>query len=179
MHFVEFMEVNVRSLDDFDLSDLHVLDGINRGHFLGNSLFNHLTGEEVKDSGDVSLCDFLGNDIVNSLADNLLLGSKGIVSLALLVGGLSGESNNKDTKDISVLSLDIGDGLDQSFSLLDEGAKLVPGGINTIERSQSLSSFGLINNEFNLSPVEAILVGSEVSLHLGDDSAFDAILDFF
>jgi hypothetical protein len=42
-----------------------------------------------------------------------------------------------------------------------------------------LSAFGLIDDEFDFSPVVAVLVGSEVGLHGGDDSAFDAVLYFF
>ena len=85
VHFAELVEVNVRSLDDLDFSDLDVLDWIDRADLLGDFLLNDFTGEEVKDLSCVGLRDFLGNDFVDFSADNFLLGAKGIIGLALLV----------------------------------------------------------------------------------------------
>jgi glycosylphosphatidylinositol transamidase (GPIT) subunit GPI8 len=73
MHFTEFVEIDVRSLDNFDFSNLDVLDGVNRGNLLSDLLLDDLTGEEVKDLGSVGFSNFLGNDIVDSLSDDLLL----------------------------------------------------------------------------------------------------------
>jgi hypothetical protein len=179
VHFAELVEINVGSLDDLDLSDLNVLDGVDGGDLLGDLLLNNLTGEEIKDLGSVGLGNLLGNDVVDSLSDDLLLGRKGVVGLSLLVGRLPGEGNHEDSEDISVLRLDILDGFNKGLSLLDEGAKLVTSDVDTIERGDGLSAFGLINNQLDFSPVEAVLVGSQISLHLFDDSALDAVFDLF
>jgi hypothetical protein len=41
-----------------------------------------------------------------------------------------------------------------------------------------LSSFSLIDNQFNFSPVEAILIGCKISLQLTDNSTLNAVFDF-
>ena len=179
VHIVELGVIDVGSLDDLDLSDLNVLDGVNRRDILGDLLLNNLAGEQVEDLSDVGFGNFLGNDVVNSLADNLLLGRKGIVGLALLVEGLFGEANHKHSKDISVAGLNIRDSLNESLSLLDQGADFVLGGVNTVEAGDGLSTFSLVDDQLDFSPVEAVLVGSKISLHLRDDSSFDAIFDLF
>jgi hypothetical protein len=86
MHFIKFVEIKVRSLDNFYLSDLNVLDWINRTDLLGNLLLNDLTGEKVKDLSGISLSNFFGNDLVDFPSYYFLLRAKSIVSLALLIG---------------------------------------------------------------------------------------------
>lgn len=179
MHLTEFVEVNIGSLDNFDFSDLNVLDWVNRGDFLGDLLLNDLTGEQVQHLSSVGLSDLFGDDVVDSFADDLLLGGQSIVGFAFLVGRLTGEGNHKDSKDVSVLRFNIRNSLNESFSLLDQGAKLVTGSVNTIETGDGLSALGLIDNKFDFAPVEAVLIGGEVSLHLTDNSAFNAVFDFF
>jgi hypothetical protein len=69
--------------------------------------------------------------------------------------------------------------LNQSFSLFDEGGELVTGDVNPIKACESLSTLSLVNDKLDLSPVEAILVGSQIGLQGGNDSSFDAVLYFF
>jgi hypothetical protein len=179
VHFAKLVEINVRSLDDLDLSDLDVLDGVDGGDLLGDLLLNDLTGEEVEDLSGVGFSHFLSDNVVDSLSDDFLLGGKSVVGLSLLVGGLPGEGNHEHSQDISVLGLDVLDGLNQGLSLLDEGAQLVTSNVNTVEGSDGLSAFGLIDDQLDFSPVEAVLVGSEIGLHLFDNSALDAVFDLF
>lgn len=179
VHLAKLVEVDVGPLDDLDLSDLDVLDGVDGRDLLGDLLLDDLAGEQVEDLGNVGFGNLLRDDVVDSLADDLLLGRKSVVGLSLLVGGLAGEGNHEHSEDISVLRLDVRDGFDESFSLLDQGAELVSSGVDSVEGGDGLSAFGLINNELDLSPVEAVLVGSEIGLHLRDDSSLDAIFDLF
>jgi hypothetical protein len=73
VHFVKLVEIKVRSLDDFDLSDLDVLNGIDRTDFLGDLLFNDLTGEEIEDLGGVGFGNFFCDDFVDLSSDDFLL----------------------------------------------------------------------------------------------------------
>ena len=41
------------------------------------------------------------------------------------------------------------------------------------------SSFGVIDNEFDFSPSESVLIWGQIRLHLGDNSSSDCIFDFF
>ena len=179
MHFAELVEVDIGSLDDLDLSDLDVLDGVDGGDLLGDLLLNDLAGEEVEDLGGIGLGDLLGNDVVDSLSDDFLLGGEGVVGFSLLVGGFAGESDHEDSQHISVLGLDVLDGFNKGLALLDERAELVTGDIHTIEGGDGLSAFGLVDDELDFSPVEAVLVRGEISLHLFDDSALDAVFHLF
>jgi hypothetical protein len=42
-----------------------------------------------------------------------------------------------------------------------------------------LSAFGLVDDQLDLAPMETVLVGSKVGLHLGDYTPFNAVFDFF
>lgn len=86
VHLAELVEVDVGSLDDLDLADLDVLDGVDGRDFLGDLLLNDLTGEQVEDLSHAGLVNLLGNDVVDSLSDDLLLRSLSVVGLSLLVG---------------------------------------------------------------------------------------------
>jgi len=179
VHFVKFVEIEVRSLDNFYLSDLNVLDGIDGTDLLGNLLLDDLTGEKVKDLSGIDFWDFFGNDFVDLSSDDLLLWAKSIVSLTLLVGRLSSEGNDEYSQNIAVLRFNIRNGLNECFSLFDEWAELISGGVNTIETGDGLSSFSLVDDEFDFSPMEGILVGCKISLHLWYNSSLNAIFNFF
>ena len=178
MHFAEFVEVDVGSGDDFNFSNLDVLDGIDGGDFLADLLLDSFTGEEVEDLSDIGLADLFGNDIIDSFSDDLLLRAEGIVGFSFLVGRFPGEGDHEDSEEVSILSLDFTDGFDECFSLLDERAELISGGVDTVERGDCVSSLGLIDNEFDLSPMEGVLIGGQISLHLSYNSSLDAVFDF-
>ena len=165
VHLVELVVVDVGSLDDLDFSDLDVLDGVDGGDVLGDLLLDDLAGEHLEDVSDVGLGDLLGDNIADSFADDLLLGRKGVVSFALLVGGLLGEGDHEHSQDVSVDGLDVTHGLDEGLALLDQRADLVLGGVHAVETGDGLSALGLVNNQLDLPPVEAVLVGGEISLH--------------
>jgi hypothetical protein len=179
MHFVEFVEINIGSLNDFNLSDLDILDGVNRRNLLGDLLLNDLTGEKIENLSGVSLGNLLSNNIVYSLSDDLLLRSQSVVGLSLLVWRLTSKSNHEDSKNVSVRCLDVLNGFDECLSLFNERAEFVTSDIDSVETGEGLSSFGLVDDKFNFSPMEAVLVGSKVSLHLSNNSTLDAIFDFF
>ena len=73
VHFVKFVEIEIGSLNNFDLSDFNVLNGIDGADFFGDLLFNYFTGEEVEDLGSVGLSNFFGDDFINLLSDDFLL----------------------------------------------------------------------------------------------------------
>ena len=64
------------------------------------------------------------------------------------------------------MRLDVLDGFNECLSLLDERAQLIAGDIDSVEGSDGLPAFGLIDDEFDFSPVEAVLVGGKIGLHL-------------
>ena len=73
MHLIEFVEIEVRSLDHFYLSDLDVLNGIDGTDFLGDLLFDDFTGEKIEDLGGVGFGNFFCDDFVDLSSDDFLL----------------------------------------------------------------------------------------------------------
>ena len=179
VHFRQLWGIDLWSLDDFDLSDLYVLHWVNVRDLLSDLLLNSLWSEQLQNVSCVWLGHFLGNDLVDLSSDGLLLGWLGVVSLGLLTGWLSGEGNSEGSQDITILGLNILDGFDEGFSLLDQWAELVSGHVNTVEWSEGLSSFSGIHDELNFSPMERILVWGKIRLHLRNNSAFNAVFDLF
>lgn len=53
MHFTQFVEINIGSLDDFNLSHLDISHGVNWRNFLGDLLLNNLTCEKIQDLGGI------------------------------------------------------------------------------------------------------------------------------
>lgn len=88
-----------------------------------------------------------------------MLGSQSIVGLSLLIGRFPSEGNHKYSYYVSVVGLAVLDSFDECSSLLDQGRKLVSGGVDSIKAGQSVSASGFINNKFNFPPCEGILVG--------------------
>lgn len=178
VHFSKLGGIDLGSLDNLDLSDSDIADWIDGGDFLGDLFLKNLTGEEIEKVGGGGLGDFLIDHIVDSFSDFLLLRGKSIVSFSLLGWGFPGESNHENSDDISITGLAVLDGLNKSSSLLNEGRELISGGVNTIEAGKSITASGLINDEFDFSPGESILVGGKIGLNSSDNSASDAILYF-
>ena len=179
MKFGQFGGINFWPLNDLDFSYSDVLDGIDGIDFLGDLLLDDFGSEQVEDLGGSRLGDFLGDDFVHAASDFLLLGTQCVVGLLLLVMRFAGEGNRENPDDISIRRSAVLDAFDKGLAFLNEGAELVTSHVNTIEAAQSISSSGLINDQTNFSPGEVILVGSEISLATSDNSASDAILDFF
>ena len=85
---VEFSQLGVidfGSLDDLNLSNSDILDGVDGVDFSGDFLLHNFGGEEVEDLGGVSLGDFLRDDFVHASPDFFLLGAEGIIGLLFLV----------------------------------------------------------------------------------------------
>ena len=178
MKFSQLSGVDFWPLDNFYFSYSDVLDRVDGIDFLGDLLLDDFGSEQVEDLGGSGFGDFLGDDFVHAASDFLLLGAQCIVGLLLLVMRFPSEGNGENCDDISIGRSAILNTFNKGFAFLNEGTKLVTSHVNTIEAAQSISSSGLINDQTNFSPGEVILIGSEVSLATGDDSASDAILDF-
>ncbi len=73
MHFSKLEEINLRSLDNLNLSNFDVLDWINSGNFLGDLLLDDIGSEKIQNVGGTSLGDFLADNVADSSSDFLLL----------------------------------------------------------------------------------------------------------
>lgn len=179
MHLSELVLINFWSLNDFDLSDFNVLNWINVRNFFGNFFLNNFRSEKLKDFSSIGFSDFLSNDLVHFSSDWLLLWRLSIIGFALLVGWFSGKGNSEYSQNVSILRFTVLNGFNECFSFFDQRAEFISGHVNAVERCDGLSSLSLINNKFDFSPVESILVGSKIWLIGRYNSSFDTIFDFF
>lgn len=179
MHLRELDTVNLGSLDNLDFSDSNILDGIDGGHLLSDLLLNELRGEQVQDLVGVGFRDLLGDDLVNSVTDRLLLRAESVVGLALLVEGFLGKGDSENSKHITILRLDVLDCLDKSFALLNKGAELVASHVDSVEAGECISASGVIDDELDLSPSIGVLSWCEICLHSLNNSALNAVFNLF
>lgn len=74
----------------------------------------------------------------------------------------SGESNAEHPDDVAVVGLGLSEGLDQRVPLLDEGAKLVSGDVQTVVVGVAVVALHLFALDAHLSP--GLLVGVTVQV---------------
>ena len=178
VHLGKFVLINFWSLNHFDLSDFNVLHWIDVWDFFGYFFLDNFWCKKLQHISGVRFGNFFGDDFVHFSSDWLLLGWLGIVGFTFLVWWLSGESYGENSQDVSILRFTILNCLNKSFSLFNEWAKLISGHVDSIKGSDSLSSFSLVDDQFDFSPMESILIGGEIRLICWYDSTFDAVLNF-
>ena len=178
MNFSKFSVVELWSLKDFDFSHSNVSNWIDGINFLCNFLFNCFTGKKTEKFGSISIGNLFVDDFINSSSNLFLLRSQSIVCFLLLSLGFSGECNNKYSNNISILGFTVLYGLDQCFSFFYQRRKLISSHINTIETCKSISASCFINNKFDFSPSESILIRSKISLISCYNSTSNTIFNF-
>lgn len=170
--------INLGSLDDLDLADLDVLDGVDLGGLLLDLVVDDLGGEGPQNLSHVALSDFLVEDLDDFLPDGLDLGGEGVGGLALLALGGLREGDREDSEDVPVLGLAVAVGLDESPPLLDEEAQLVPGGVQPVEAGLGVLAFNIVDDEADFPPeVAAGLAGGQIGLKVRHHSAPDGSID--
>lgn len=144
--------VDLGSLQDLDLGDGGVLDGVD--HFalvaeLGGEGLVHAPGHEALDLLGGGLA---GDVVVDSLPDGShLLGSR-VRGLALLLIESGSESNDEDSEDVSVGGFDLNHAFDQGLPFVDELVELVSSHAHPVKRCQAVLSVNLVDNQLDFSP---------------------------
>ena len=118
VHFNQLAEIELGSLEDLDLSDIDVLDGVDIVAGLFDGLANHFRGELLDKFLHVARGSFLGHDFKHLLANLLDLSSLSIGSLADLVRAALGEGNGEETEEVSIGGLDIDVGFNNGLPFL-------------------------------------------------------------
>jgi len=104
----------------------------------------------------------LHHDLLHFCADKLLLGVLGIAGSLDLSLVASCECNAEHSDEIAVLGLGLHKGLDGSVPLLDEGAELVSGDVDTVEVRVAVEALHFFDLDTDLSP--GLLVGFTVQI---------------
>ncbi len=154
-------EVELGGLEDLDLADEDVLEGVGAlaglQHLLADELRDELLDEVLEVAGGG-----LGDDGGHLGADGLLLGGHAVRGLAELVGAASRESEDEHAELVAVGGAHIHGGLDESRPLLNKGAKAVHSDVHAVEVGEANLALSVLNAKADLAET-LVLVLVEVS----------------
>jgi len=91
------------------------------------------------------------------------LGFVGVGGLAELVWGLGGETEDEDTEEETIGSLDVDVGFDQVLPFTDVVALLVAGHVHTVENCVAVAALDILNFELEFSPGDWFFLLGEIS----------------
>jgi len=140
------------------------------GDLLGELINVVKLGNEI---GEIGGGSFLGDDVDDSLSDELDLLMLSITGLSGLVLLSAGESSDEDSQNITILGLGFAVSVDQSLPFSDELAESVSGHIHSVEVGHAGSSLDIFDRELDLSP--AVSVVTQFSIRGFDDSSLQVI----
>jgi hypothetical protein len=112
----------------------------------------------------VTLGSLFVHDLEHLLADSADLTRLSVASRSSsLVLLLLGESNSKQTQDVSIRSADIDGTFDQGLPLADQGAQLVTSHVHAVEVGEDVSSLNILSNQSDLAEGLAFITTVEFS----------------
>jgi len=148
-------------LEDFDLAEEAVGEGIDSLRLTFNLLSNGV-GDEFNDKIlEINGCGFAGDDLEHLLADLLNLRSFGIAGLTN-GGHLLGEGDGEDAEEIAIEGFHVNVGLNESLPLLDVETELIGSEIHTVEVGEAVLSLNVLNAKLDGS-VGLVLVLVQIS----------------
>lgn len=109
------------------------------------------------------------------LADQLLLRVLGVAGSLYLLSVSAGEAKAENTDEVAVLGLGLSKAFDKGVPLLDKGAKLITGNVNSVEVGVAVETFNFLALELDLSPVHIVSVTVQVSLGDFEDTSTEGV----
>ena len=168
VHLKELWDVESWLLQDLDLLDVDLVEGVGWGGGLGD-VGGHWVGEKLGDdatdigvgnlkvilvlrfSNKVIKADdkthLTAHDVHHLLADGVDLGGLGVGGLLNLVLSSLGETNTEEAELVAVGGGAVDVGLDLGLPLLDDGALLVTGQLHTVEVGEASITLDLLADE--------------------------------
>ena len=172
----ELTDVELGLLEDLDLADVHVGDGIDAEtsllDLLGDGLGDELV-DKVVEGGSSSLTT---HDLHHALADEvdaagLCIDSKRMAGVADSVGLLGSEGDAEHADHVAVKGLHVDVGLDERLPLLDERAETVVGDVHAVEGSEATTAIDLIATKTHLAVAGALILLGVSKVDLVDTAA--------
>lgn len=168
-------KVKLGLLEQLDLSDVDVLQGVDVLSGLLNLSANHL-GDEL--GGELSKSHVGGlshNNVGHLLSDLVDLRGLGVGGL-LDLGGLSlGETNDEESEEVVVGGLDGDVSLNQSLPLSDKRSQLVGSEVKAVEVGKQVLALDLVNSQLDLLEGVVLLALQIGKRHL-EDSALEVVV---
>jgi len=177
VHFHQLGQIELWLLQHLDLSDENILQWED-----GLALLLDLSSDGVRSRNEfldqflqVTLGSLFVHDLEHLLADSADLTRLSVASRSSsLVLLLLGESNSKQTQDISIRSADIDGTFDQGLPLADQGAQLVTSHVHAVEVGEDVSSLNILSNQSDLAEGLAFITTVEFSEGDLEDTALQA-----
>lgn len=117
--------------------------------------------------------DFFDHSLNHLLSDEFLLGVLGVASGLNLSLNAAGEGDAEETHEVTVLGLGLSERLNKGMPLLDEGAKLITGDVESVVVGKALESLDLLAADLDLS--EGLVGG--VTVQVSEVDLEDASLE--
>lgn len=171
----KLVKVVLGCLENLDLADIDVLEGEDTLGGLLDLTANNLRDELGDELAQVARVGLTLNNLEHLLADSSDVRRLGVGVLLDLVGTLLGESNNKDSEEVTVGGLDILVSLDERLPLADERAELVRGEVHAVEVGEAGAALDTVNLQLELA-VSLLIVLVEVGEGSLDDTALERVI---
>jgi len=115
--------------------------------FVSNFFFN----QNFDKVSELVLLDSGGHNLNHLLSDHLLVGRFQVAGCFDLIWCLLGESNGKQSDNITVGGFGLNETLDKGVPFLNHLASMISGDVNSVEISVAIKSLDFLNLELNLS----------------------------
>jgi len=165
-------EVELGCLEELDLADVHVLEGVDALGGLLNLAAHDLGDELLGELAEGAAAGLAGHDLDHLLPDLPDLRRAGVRRLLDLVGPPLGKGNGEKTEEVVVGGLDDDVGLNQRLPLANQRAELVRGEVEAVEVGQAVLALDLVDTELDLA--ERVVL---VLLEIGERNLKDAALE--
>jgi len=168
-------EIELGGLEDLDLTDEDITEGVDRLAGLLDLVSDNLGDELVDELLQVAGGGLGDHDLEHLLANLTDLSSLGVGGLLDLVDTLLGEGNSEETEQVTIGGLDINVSLDDGLPLADHGAELVRGHVHTVEVGEAVLALDLIDTQLDLAE-RVLLVLVQVSEGDLEDTALQRVV---
>jgi hypothetical protein len=158
----QLVDIELGCLEDFRLSDIDVLEGVDAAGSLLDLLADGFRHELLNQLLQVTARGLPGHDLEHLLAEFPDLGGLGVGGLLHLRGAAPGEADSEETEEVAIGGLDVNVGLDESLPLADEGTELVGGEVHSVEVGEAVLALDLVDAELDLAEV-LLLILVEIS----------------
>jgi len=164
---LKLVGIKLGSLEELDLADEDVVDGVDTEAALLDLLGNELRDELADKLVEAADGGLTTHDLHHTLADQvdttrLSVGGKRVALVTNSVVLLGGESDAEHTHDVAVEGLHIDVSLDEGLPLADKRLETVIGQVHAVEISKAAATIDFVYTELHL-PVGKILVLLKIS----------------
>ena len=143
-------EIKLRRLQQFDLTDVHVLKRVNALCSLLNFTSDHFGNQLGRQLRKRAAGCFPLNDLDHLPADSADLRTRGVSGFLDLVGSALREGDGKESEKVVVRGLDGDVGLEQCLPLSDKRAEFVRREIEPVEVGEAVLALHLIHSQLDL-----------------------------